>query len=70
MTRSENWTWEFRPPAAETFEDLESHVQDRPHWKVRVGDLRLGADADAATQTLVIYDIEHQSGAYKPGDAE
>jgi len=91
---SEEWTWEFRPAAVESFDDLDSHVQDRiidkldeivtdqwrdpdeyveplsglPHGKVRVGDLRLGADADADRQTLVIYDIEHRSGAYDPGD--
>jgi mRNA interferase RelE/StbE len=30
--------------------------------------VRLGADADRAEKVLVIYDIEHRSGAYKPGD--
>lgn len=96
MTRSDDWTWEFRPPAAQAFNGLESHVQDRivskldeivtdewrdpgeyieplsglPHGKIRVGDLRLGANADAETRTLVIYDIEHRSGAYKPSDDE
>jgi len=34
------------------------------------GRLRLGADADAERRPLVIYDIEHRSGAYKPGDDE
>lgn len=34
------------------------------------GRLRLGADADVERPTLVIYDIEHRSGAYKPGDGE
>jgi mRNA-degrading endonuclease RelE of RelBE toxin-antitoxin system len=94
MTRSDDWEWEFRPPAASTFEDLDGHVQNRivdkldaivtdewraphehveplsglPHGKIRVGDFRLGADADRETKTLMIYDIEHRSGAYKPGD--
>lgn len=39
-----------------------------PHGKIRVGDVRLGAHADHETETLVIYTIEHRSGAYKPGD--
>jgi mRNA interferase RelE/StbE len=39
-----------------------------PHGKIQVGDFRLGADADRDRQMLVIYDIEHRSGAYKPGD--
>lgn len=38
------------------------------HGKIRVGDLRLGAAADRETQTLVIYTMEHRSGAYDPGD--
>jgi len=29
MTTSEDCEWEFRPPAARTFEDLEPRVQDR-----------------------------------------
>ena len=39
-----------------------------PHGKIRAGDFRLGADADRETKTVIIYDIEHRSGAYKPGD--
>jgi len=31
-------------------------------------EFRLGADADRERETVVIYDIEHRSGAYKPGD--
>jgi mRNA-degrading endonuclease RelE of RelBE toxin-antitoxin system len=91
---SEGWDWEFRPPAAQTFEELETPVQARivtkldeivddgwrepyeyieplsgmPHGKIRVGDFRLGADADRERKTVVVYDIEHRSGAYKPGD--
>jgi len=94
MTGSENWNWEFRPPAANSFNDLESHIQSRiadkldeivtdewrepyehieplsgmPHGKIRVGDFRLVASADRERKTIVIYDIEHRSGAYKPGD--
>ena len=91
---SEDWTWEFRPPAACAFENLETGVQDRivdkldaivtdewrepheyvkplsgmPHGKIRVGDFRLGAVEYRETRTPIIYDIEHRSGAYKPGD--
>jgi len=39
-----------------------------PHGKIRVGDFRRGTKADREAETLVIYDIEHRSGAYKPGD--
>lgn len=94
MTRSEDWSWEFRPPAAEYFDGLDTQVQTRiadkldeivtdewrephehieplagmPHGKIRVGDFRLGASADRDRNRIVIYDIEHRSGAYKPGD--
>ena len=94
MTRSEAWAWEFRPPAARTFENLDTTVQRRiaskldeivtdewrdppayleplsgqPHGKIRIGDFRLGALADRERTTLVIYDIEHRSSAYRPGD--
>ncbi|UWG51829.1 Cytotoxic translational repressor of toxin-antitoxin stability system [Halalkaliarchaeum sp. AArc-CO] len=39
-----------------------------PHGKIRIGDFRLGAAADRERKTIVIYDIEHRSGAYRPGD--
>jgi len=91
---SEEWSWEFRPPAADTFAELDGDTQERivsklddivadewrnpsdyveplagqPHGKIRVGSYRLGALADQETETLLIYDIEHRSGAYKPGD--
>lgn len=94
MTTSNDWEWEFRPPAGKAFEQLDSQIQQRivdkldeivtdewrepyehveplsglPHGKLRVGDFRLGADADREEKVLVIYDIEHRSGAYKPGD--
>lgn len=29
MTTSDDWEWEFRPPAAQVFEDLEPRVRDR-----------------------------------------
>lgn len=91
---SEDWTWEFRPSAADAFAELDGDTQQRivsklddivtdewrdppdyveplagqPHGKIRVGSYRLGALADRGTETLVIYDIEHRSGAYKAGD--
>ena len=91
---SEEWNWEFRPTAAQTFEELDTPVQTRivtkldeivddewrepyeyieplsgmPHGKIRVGDFRLGADGDREIKTVIVYDIEHRSGAYKPGD--
>jgi mRNA-degrading endonuclease RelE of RelBE toxin-antitoxin system len=94
MTRSDDWTWEFRPPAAQAFEDLDGTIQRRivsklddivtdewrdppeyieplsgvPHGKIRIGDFRLGAAADRDRGVVVIYDIEHRSGAYRPGD--
>ncbi|MFO8115991.1 MAG: type II toxin-antitoxin system RelE/ParE family toxin [Halorubrum sp.] len=94
MTGSDDWTWEFRPPAARAFEDLDGTIQRRlvskldeivtdewrdppeyieplsgvPHGKIRIGDYRLGADADRDRETVVIHDIEHRSGAYRPGD--
>ncbi|AQL41732.1 toxin [Halorientalis sp. IM1011] len=39
-----------------------------PHGKIRVGDHRLGARTDRETETLLIFSIEHRSGAYEPGD--
>lgn len=94
MTGSEQWTWEFRSPAADSFDALDTETQQRivrkldeivddswrepyehieplsgmPHGKIRVGEFRLGAAANRQTNTLTIYDIEHRSGAYKPGD--
>ncbi|SMO84991.1 type II toxin-antitoxin system RelE family toxin [Halorubrum cibi] len=94
MTASDDWTWEFRPPAARAFERLDPAIQQRivskldeivtdewreppayveplsgvPHGKIRIGDFRLGAAADRENETLLIYDIEHRSGAYRPGD--
>ena len=94
MTRSDDWTWEFRPPAEWAFEGLDTTIQRRivskldeivtdewrdppeyieplsgvPHGKIRIGDFRLGASADRDRRTVVIYDIEHRSGAYRPGD--
>ena len=94
MTRSDDWTWEFRPPAARAFEGLDTAIQQRivsklddivtdewrdppeyveplsgvPHGKIRIGDFRLGADADRDREVVVIYDIEHRSGAYRLGD--
>lgn len=91
---SDDWEWEFRPTAAEAFDDLEGTVQRRivdkldaivtdewrdpgeyveplsavPHGKIRVGEYRLGADADRSRERLVIYDIEHRSGAYDADD--
>ena len=43
-------------------------LSGQPHGKIRVGDYRLGSNADRETNTLVVYDIEHRAGAYKPGD--
>lgn len=94
MTRSDGWTWELRPPAAQAFEGLDASIQRRivskldeivtdewrdppeyieplsgvPHGKIRIGDFRLGANADRGREVVVIYDIEHRSGAYRPGD--
>jgi len=94
MTGSDDWTWEFRPPAARAFEDLDAAIQRRivskldeivtdewrdppayveplsgvPHGKIWIRDFRLGADADRESETEIIYDIEHRSGAYRPGD--
>lgn len=39
-----------------------------PHGKIRVGEYRLGAAADRERATLVVYDIEHRSGAYTADD--
>ncbi|MEZ3117053.1 type II toxin-antitoxin system RelE/ParE family toxin [Halobaculum sp. MBLA0147] len=39
-----------------------------PHGKIRVGDYRLGALADRDRSVLIVYEIEHRSGAYEPGD--
>jgi len=91
---SEDWTWEFRPSAADAFAGLDGDVQERivsklddivadewrdppdyveplagqPHGKVRVGSYRLGALADREAGSLVVYDIEHRSGAYTADD--
>lgn len=29
MTTSEDWEWEFRPPAAAAFEKLDTQIQER-----------------------------------------
>ena len=81
---SEEWDWEFRPTAAQTFEELDTPVQTRivtklddivtdewrepyeyieplsglPHGKIRVGDFRLGADADRETTTDVVGQVD------------
>jgi len=94
MTASDEWGWEFRPSAVESFERLDTHAQERiiekldeivndqwrepyeyveplsglPHGKIRVGEYRLGAAADRESKILLIYDIEHRSDAYEPGD--
>ena len=94
MTTSDDWTWEFRPPAARAFEELDAPIQRRivsklddivtdewsdppeyieplsdvPHGKIRIGDFRLGASTERDRKVVVIYDIEHRSGAYRPGD--
>jgi mRNA interferase RelE/StbE len=38
------------------------------HGKIRVGDFRLGAEANYRTETIVVFSIDHRSGAYEPGD--
>lgn len=38
------------------------------HGKIRVGDFRLGAEANHRTETIVVFSIDHRSGAYEPGD--
>jgi len=51
--------------------DLPEYVEPLsgvPHGKIRIGDFRLGAAADRDREVVVIYDIEHRSGAYRPGD--
>lgn len=39
-----------------------------PHGKIRVGEYRLGARADREDSTLIVYDVEHRSGAYDADD--
>lgn len=39
-----------------------------PHGKIRFGAYRLGVHADDERHTLVVYDIEHRSGAYDDDD--
>ncbi len=51
----------------EPYEYIEP-LSGMPHGKIRVGDFRLGVDADREAETIVVYDIEHRSGAYEPGD--
>lgn len=51
----------------EPYEYIEP-LSGMPHGKIRVGDFQPGANADRKTGTVIIYDIEHRSGAYKPGD--
>jgi mRNA-degrading endonuclease RelE of RelBE toxin-antitoxin system len=93
MTGDE-WTWEFRPTAADSFDGLDPEIQRRivekldeivanewrepsdyveplsgmPHGKIRVGEYRLGANADREEQTVVVYDVQHRSGAYDADD--
>lgn len=56
-------TDEWRDPP-----DYIEPLSGQPHGKIRVGDYRLGARADREHETLVVYTIEHRSGAYQPGD--
>jgi mRNA-degrading endonuclease RelE of RelBE toxin-antitoxin system len=39
-----------------------------PHGKIRIGDFRLGADADRGREFVVIRDMENGSGAYRPDE--
>ena len=57
---SEEWDWEFRPTAAQTFEELDTPVQTRVVTK-------LDEIVDDEWREPYEY-IEHRSGAYKPGD--
>lgn len=54
---------EWRDP-----DDYIEPLSGAPHGKLRIGQFRLGCDADHRTNTLDIYTIEKRGGAYKPGD--
>ena len=56
-------TDEWREPT-----DYIEPLTGAPHGKIRVGAYRLGVDADREMETLIVYTIEHRSGAYTPGD--
>ena len=91
---SEEWKWEFRPTAAQTFEELDTPVQTRvvakldeivddewrtpdeylepltgsPYSKLRIGPFRLAGSCRHEERLLVVYSIEHRSGAYTADD--
>ena len=39
-----------------------------PYSKLRIGPFRLACSCRHEDRLLVVYSIEHRSGAYKPGD--
>jgi mRNA interferase RelE/StbE len=39
-----------------------------PHSRIRIGQFRLGCECDYEENTLIIFTIEHRSGAYKADD--
>lgn len=54
---------EWRDP-----DDYLEPLAGAPHSKLRIGHLRLGAEADYDTMTLNVYTIEQRGGAYTPGE--
>ncbi|WP_436902646.1 type II toxin-antitoxin system RelE family toxin [Halovenus halobia] len=68
MTSEEDWSWQFTPQAADQFELLDGHVQDRIVSKLRVGQYCLACVLNHGGQVLEIHRIEHRSGAYTADD--
>ena len=90
----EEWDWEFRTSARDTFRSLDDHQQDRitsklddivgdewrtpdeylepltgsPYSKLRIGPFRLACSCRHEDRLLVVYSIEHRSGAYTADD--
>ncbi|UWG52047.1 Cytotoxic translational repressor of toxin-antitoxin stability system [Halalkaliarchaeum sp. AArc-CO] len=60
--------WTFSPRAADQFERLDPHVQDRIVSKLRVGQYRLACVLDRDGSVLEVHRIEHRSGAYTADD--
>ena len=65
---NEKWDWEFRTSARDTFQSLDDHQQDRITSKLRIGPFRLACSCRHEERLLVVYSIEHRSGAYTADD--
>ncbi len=73
MTSDDDWTWKFTPRAADQFDSLDPHVQDRIVSKldeVVESEWRDPDECilDRSGSVLEVHRVEHRSGAYTADD--